>query len=169
MEQLQSENEVEWTKREQLESEMMNLERINKQLKSELNDTLEKLQQQSKPESLSDIKSCTKSRLLQQLADKNIVCFFICLTIIIYLLSFFLFKELANFRHAISKQKKMYDDQSAELAHLTRRCEQYEGEVKRLRSRVEELKRELTTTEEDYDIALNTIKYVLINIIYIFC
>lgn len=86
MEQLQSENEVEWSKREQLESEMMNLERINKQLKSELNDTLEKLQQQSKPESLSDIKSCTKSRLLQQLADKNIVCFFICLTKIIYLL-----------------------------------------------------------------------------------
>lgn len=85
MEQLQSENEVEWSKREQLESEMMNLERINKQLKSELNDTLEKLQQQSKPESLSDIKSCTKSRLLQQLADKNIVCFFIYLTKIIYL------------------------------------------------------------------------------------
>lgn len=61
-------------------------------------------------------------------------------------------------RHTISKQKKMYDDQGAELAHLTRRGEQYEGEVKRLRSRVEELKRELATTEEDYDIALNTIK-----------
>lgn len=69
-----------------------------------------------------------------------------------------MFKELANFRHTISKQKKIYDDQSAELAHLTRRCEQYEGEVKRLRSRVEELKRELATTEEDYDSALNTIK-----------
>lgn len=52
---------------------MMNLERINKQLKSELNDTLEKLQKQSKPESSSD----TKFRLLQQeLADKNIVNFF---------------------------------------------------------------------------------------------
>lgn len=83
MEQLQSENEIEWSKREQLESEMMNLERINKQLKSELNDTLEKLQQQSKSETLSEIKSCPKSRLLQQLADKNIVCFFTCLTKII--------------------------------------------------------------------------------------
>ena len=71
-ENLQSENEIEWSKREQLESEMMNLERINKQLKSELNDTLEKLQKQSKPESSSDI----KYRLLQQeLADKNIVSF----------------------------------------------------------------------------------------------
>lgn len=50
----------------------MNVERINKQLKSELNDALEKLQQHSKPESFSDI----KFRLLQQeLTDKNIVCF----------------------------------------------------------------------------------------------
>jgi len=49
-------------------------------------------------------------------------------------------------------------DQSAESAHLVRRGEQYENEVKRLRSRVEELKRELATTEEDYDTASNTIK-----------
>jgi len=53
---------------------MMNLERINKQLKSELNDTLDKLQKQSKPESSSD----TKYRLLQEeLADKNIVSVFL--------------------------------------------------------------------------------------------
>jgi hypothetical protein len=73
LEQLQSENEVEWSKREQLESEIMNVERINKQIKSELNDALEKLQKQNKPESSSDI----KFRLLQQdLADKNIVSIF---------------------------------------------------------------------------------------------
>lgn len=58
----------------------------------------------------------------------------------------------------MSKQKKMYADQDAELNHFMRRCQQYEGEVKRLRHRVEELKRELTTTEEDYDTAVNTIK-----------
>lgn len=52
----------------------------------------------------------------------------------------------------------MFVDQSAEVAHLMRRGEQYDGEVKRLRIRVEELKRELATTEEDYDIASNTIK-----------
>jgi len=137
LEQLQSENEIEWSKREQLESEMMNIERINKQLKSELNDTLDKLQKQNKPESSSDI----KLRLLQQeLADKN--------------------TELVNLNHTISNQKKMFVDQSAELAHLIRRGEQYEGEVKRLRSRVEELKRELATTEEEYDIATNTIKKI---------
>lgn len=70
LEQLQSENEIEWSKREQLESVLMNVERINKQLRSELNDTQEKLQKQNKPESSSDI----KFRLLQQeLDDKNIV------------------------------------------------------------------------------------------------
>jgi len=52
----------------------------------------------------------------------------------------------------------MYVDQNAELTHFMRRCEQYEGEVKRLRHRIEELKRELATIEEDYDTALNTIK-----------
>lgn len=52
---------------------MMNVERINKQLKSELNDAHEKLQKQNKPESSSDI----KFRLLQQeLADKNIARFY---------------------------------------------------------------------------------------------
>lgn len=50
----------------------MNMERINKQLKSELNDTQEKFQKQNKPESSSDI----KFKLLQQeLADKNFVSF----------------------------------------------------------------------------------------------
>lgn len=52
----------------------------------------------------------------------------------------------------------MFVDQSAELTHLTRRGEQYEGEVKRLRSRVEELKRELATTEEDYDTVSDAVK-----------
>lgn len=78
MEQLQSENEIEWSKREQLDSEVANLERINKQLKSELNDTVEKLEQQSsKPESSSDVKSFIKLKLLQkELADQNTVCTF---------------------------------------------------------------------------------------------
>lgn len=72
MEQLQSDNEIEWSKREQLESDLMNVERINKQLKSELNDAVDKFQKQNKPESSSDI----KFKLLQQeLADKNFVSF----------------------------------------------------------------------------------------------
>lgn len=65
---------------------------------------------------------------------------------------------MANLKHILSKQKKICVDHSAETAHLVRRGEQYENEVKRLRSRVEELKRELATTEEDYDTASNTIK-----------
>lgn len=65
---------------------------------------------------------------------------------------------MANLKHNLSKQKKTCADLSAEVAHLIRRGEQYEGEVKRLRNRVEELKRELATTEEDFDNASNTIK-----------
>lgn len=78
LEQLQSENEIEWSKREQLESEVTNLERINKQLKSELSDNDEKLEQQSnKSESSSDVKSFIKLKLLQkELVDKNMVCSF---------------------------------------------------------------------------------------------
>lgn len=55
----------------------------------------------------------------------------------------------------------MFADQCAEMAHFVRRGEQYEGEIKRLRSRVEEIKRELATTAEDYDAASNTIKYLI--------
>jgi len=63
---------MEWSKREQLESEIMNMERINKKLKTELHDTLEKLQNPDKPESSSDL----KLRLLQQdLVEKNVVSF----------------------------------------------------------------------------------------------
>ncbi|XP_050423021.1 coiled-coil domain-containing protein 102A [Adelges cooleyi] len=135
LEQLQVENELEWSKREQLESEIINVERTNKQLRTELKDAQERLKKQNKPETSSDM----KFRLVQQeLADKNI--------------------ELAALKHAVSKQKKTFVDQNNELAHSTRRAEQYEGEVKRLRSRVEELKRELATTQEDYDVATNTIK-----------
>lgn len=80
--------------------------------------------------------------------------------LLLYLLMyiFHIFQELVDLKHSLSKQKKMFVDQSAELAHLIRRGEQYEGEVKRLRGRVEELKRELATTEEDYDTVSNTIK-----------
>ncbi|XP_050542795.1 coiled-coil domain-containing protein 102A isoform X2 [Daktulosphaira vitifoliae] len=135
LEHLQNENEIEWSKREQLESEMMAIERMNKKLKVELQDTLEKLQKQNKPETSNEM----KFRLLQQdLSDKNI--------------------ELANLKHIVLKQKKIFVDQNNELSHLMKRGEQYEGEVKRLRNRVKELKRELATTEEEYDIAVNKIK-----------
>lgn len=49
-------------------------------------------------------------------------------------------------------------DKVTELAHAARRAEQYETEVKRLRARVEELKRELAVAEDEVDCATNNIR-----------
>lgn len=49
----------------------------------------------------------------------------------------------------------MVQDKMTELAHATRRAEQYESEVKKLRSRVEELKRDLAVAEDELDTATN--------------
>jgi hypothetical protein len=53
-------------------------------------------------------------------------------------------------------------DKSTELAHAVRRAEQYEAEVKRLRGRVEELKRELAVAEDEVDSASNNIRFALV-------
>lgn len=54
--------------------------------------------------------------------------------------------------------KKVVQDKVTELSHGLRRAEQYETEVKRLRSRVEELKRELAVAEDEVDMATNNIR-----------
>lgn len=48
-----------------------------------------------------------------------------------------------------SKLKKQFQEKVAELAHATRRVEQHETEVKKLRLRVEELKKELAQAEDE--------------------
>ena len=62
-------------------------------------------------------------------------------------------------KHAHNKLKKVVSDKSTELGHMSRRAEQYEAEVKRLRARVEELKRELAVAEDEVDSATNNIRY----------
>lgn len=69
-----------------------------------------------------------------------------------------LLQELTDLKHAHSKLKKVVTDKTTELAHAVRRAEQYETEVKRLRSRVEELKRELAVAEDEIDSATNNIR-----------
>lgn len=44
------------------------------------------------------------------------------------------------------------------MGHAVRRAEQYETEVKRLRSRVEELKKELTFAEDELDSASSAVR-----------
>lgn len=61
-------------------------------------------------------------------------------------------------KHSQNKLKKMVQDKITELAHAVRRAEQYESEVKKLRVRVEELKRDLAVAEDEIDTATNNIR-----------
>lgn len=54
--------------------------------------------------------------------------------------------------------KKMLSEANIEMGHAVRRAEQYETEVKRLRSRVEELKKELTFAEDELDSASSAVR-----------
>lgn len=56
--------------------------------------------------------------------------------------------------------KKMLSEANTEINHAVRRAEQYETEVKRLRSRVEELKKQLTNAEDELDSACNHLRRI---------
>ncbi|CRK92717.1 CLUMA_CG006313, isoform B [Clunio marinus] len=139
LERLQSENACEWAKRERLESEKITLERENKKIKAELLDFQVSTGRSGfnamRPQDALD----SELRLLQQeLMEKN--------------------KEITELRHSQSKVKKMLSEANIEMGHAVRRAEQYETEVKRLRSRVEELKKELTIAEDELDSASSAVR-----------
>lgn len=52
----------------------------------------------------------------------------------------------------------MLSETNTEIGHAVRRAEQYEAEVKRLRSRVEELKKELANAEDQTDTTCNQMR-----------
>ncbi|XP_078042966.1 coiled-coil domain-containing protein 102A isoform X2 [Augochlora pura] len=54
--------------------------------------------------------------------------------------------------------KKSLEEKTTELSHAMRRSEQYEAEVKRVRARVEELKKELATAQDEVDAATNSVR-----------
>lgn len=135
LEKLQSENAQEWGKRERLETEKLTMERENKKLRGELQDLQDRLERKGRPITNSDVEI---RNLSSELADKT--------------------KELADVKHTNNKMKKMLAEANTEMGHAVRRAEQYEGEVKRLRSRVEELKRELSTVEDELDASVTTIR-----------
>ncbi|XP_078719991.1 coiled-coil domain-containing protein 102A-like isoform X2 [Lampetra fluviatilis] len=127
LERLQAENAAEWGKRERLDTEKLALERDNKKLRLQLDDLEEQLSKRSKQTasaSDADLRS-----VQAQLYEKN--------------------KELCDLRHAYGKQRKAQADVAAELAHAQRRAEQSEAEVKKLRQRVDELKREAARAEDE--------------------
>ncbi|BES98269.1 Coiled-coil domain containing [Nesidiocoris tenuis] len=135
LERLQAENAAEWGKRERLETEKLTLERENKKVRAELRDIQDRLERRGRPVTTTDN---DLRHLQQELSDKT--------------------KELSDIKHSHNKLKKVLADKTTELAHTMRRAEQYEAEVKRLRNRVEELKRELAVAEDEVDSASNNIR-----------
>ncbi|XP_042884905.1 coiled-coil domain-containing protein 102A-like [Penaeus japonicus] len=136
LERLQEENAKEWGRRERLESEKIGMERDNKKLRAQVSDLEERLDKRSKL--TASTPDSDVAQLKQEIADK--------------------YKELSELKHAHAKLKKVLADKSVELQHTTRRADQYESEVKRLRGRVEELKKELAASEDEVDGATNNIR-----------
>ncbi|XP_055377693.1 coiled-coil domain-containing protein 102A isoform X2 [Condylostylus longicornis] len=136
LERLQAENASEWGKRERLETEKLAMERDNKKLRAELRDFQERSDRKGRqPLQASDMEY---RALQQELAERN--------------------KEIGEIKLSHSKLKKLLSEANTELGHAVRRAEQYEGEVKRLRTRVEELKRELAVAEDELDSAHNQVR-----------
>jgi coiled-coil domain-containing protein 102A len=52
-------------------------------------------------------------------------------------------------RHSYNKCKKALQERNAELDHAKSRAEQYETDVKKLRMRIDELKHELASAEDE--------------------
>lgn len=152
LERLQAENAAEWGKRERLETEKLALERDNKKVRVELRELQADRSADRRNAAISvplgavgsgstagGIVDPAALRSMQQdLADRN--------------------KELSDARHAHSKLKKLLAETNTELGHAGRRAEQYETEVKRLRGRVEELKRELAGAEDELDATCSQVR-----------
>ncbi|XP_066945168.1 coiled-coil domain-containing protein 102A-like isoform X4 [Macrobrachium rosenbergii] len=136
LERLQEENAAEWGRRERLESEKLAMERENKKLRAQVRDLEERLDKRTKM--TASTPDSDVAQLKQEIADK--------------------FKELSELKHAHAKLKKVLADKSVELQHCSRRADQYESEVKRLRARVDELKKELAASEDEVDAASNNIR-----------
>ena len=61
------------------------------------------------------------------------------------------FQELTDLKHSHSKTKKLLLEKTTDLEHAIRRAEQYETEVRKLRGRIEDLKRDLAKAEDEVD------------------
>ncbi|KAF6017672.1 CCDC102A [Bugula neritina] len=136
LEKMQVENAAEWAKREKIASEKHSLERENKKLVRMVEELQEEVRRRHS--GLSSAKDLDIKSLQDELSAKT--------------------KEYSELRQMFGKQKKQLQEASTELSHSNRRAEQYEQEVKRLRSRIEEVKDDLITAENETDIQTNLVR-----------
>ncbi|XP_046441341.1 coiled-coil domain-containing protein 102A-like [Daphnia pulex] len=146
LERLQTENAAEWGRRERVETERQALERENKKLRTAISDLQERLEKKCFNSSSSSGggghsgsgPDSEMTKIHEELEERN--------------------KELLELRHAHNKLKKALQDRSVELGHGLRRAEHSEAEVRRLRSRIEELKREVAAAQDELDAATNNVR-----------
>ncbi|KAA0197756.1 hypothetical protein HAZT_HAZT006725 [Hyalella azteca] len=137
IERLQQENAVEWSRREQLESESLNWERSNKALKAQVEELLERLKPLEQLKSGSNNGRSGKSGDAVQDEVSS------------------LREQLCELNLYVSQYKKALSCKTVECEHSVRRSEQYEAEVKRLRARVTKLRQDLASTQDELDTAHN--------------
>lgn len=136
LERLQDENAAEWDKREKLETEKFGLERENKMLRLKIQELQEKLEsRRSRPASTVDADT---KQLQHEILIRNMVLL-----------------EIKQYQASL---KQSLAEKTTELSHATRRSDQYEAEVKRVRARVEELKKELAAAQNEVDSATNNVR-----------
>ncbi|XP_063439661.1 coiled-coil domain-containing protein 102A-like [Mytilus trossulus] len=136
LERLQRENAEEYGKRERLETDKFSLERENKKIRIQIEDLKEQIDRKSQQTSAmanSDVKS-----LQTDLSASN--------------------KELNDLKVAYTRLKKTLQEKNTELDHSKRRAEQYEADVKKLRVRIEELKKDLANAEDEADAQGNSLR-----------
>lgn len=138
LERLQSENAAEWGKRERLETEKLSLERELKKLRSQLHDL-----QESQSRKNRQVSSETEQKMKNMDDDINLKN-----------------KELVDLKHTFAKTKKLLQEKQDELEHTRKVAETNDAEVKRLRTRVDELKKSLAKSEDDFDQQGNQLRKV---------
>ncbi|XP_012538699.1 coiled-coil domain-containing protein 102A isoform X2 [Monomorium pharaonis] len=136
LEKLQVENAIEWSKREKLETEKISLERENKLLRLKLYELQEGVETR-RPRPVSTADTDTK-QLQHEILVRNMVLL-----------------EVKQYQATL---KQSLAEKTTELSHAIRRSEQYEAEVKRVRARVEELKKELAIAQDEVDAGTNTMR-----------
>lgn len=119
-----------------METKKISLERKNKQLRSELRDLQEIIDSRRvRPLSTCDADS---RQLQQELLERN--------------------QEMAELKHCYTKLKKRLAKKTTEFLNALRRSDKYEAEVKRVRAKLEELKKELSTAQEEVYASTNTVR-----------
>eukprot|EP00095_Tigriopus_kingsejongensis_P007652 maker-scaffold116_size340332-snap-gene-0.28 protein:Tk07652 transcript:maker-scaffold116_size340332-snap-gene-0.28-mRNA-1 annotation:"coiled-coil domain-containing protein 102a" len=135
LERLQSENAEEWGRRERLQTEKQNVERENRKMRMQLEELKERnrrLTSQTNEHTNNEL-----SRLQTQVQSSS--------------------HEMVELRHAHNRIRKSLAEKSEELVHWQRRSDVFEKEVKKLRLRIEELKKDLGRAEDELDSSGNSI------------